>query len=119
MDSILTELLAEGVDVKEALEQIDGDEEIYLFVLRRFTNDDSIIKIEKELNTNEVEKVFDIAHTLKGMYASLYFIKEFEICSEIVEMLRGCNTISEEVFLKFKELKMLHNRKIGIIERQD
>ena len=116
MRTVLVELEEAGVNVPEALEQIGGDEEVYLYVLRRFANDRGIDSLVKAFEKNDMGNAFDVAHTLKGMYASIYFQREFEICSEIVELLRDNDGNAAEAATKLEVLNRLHRQKLGIMK---
>ena len=78
-----------GANVDEGLMRCMNDEGFYLSLVTSALNDERVYLLEKEIDENDLDKAFETAHALKGMYGNLSLTPLFEPMNEMTELLRG------------------------------
>lgn len=77
-----------GVNTKEGLERCLNNEDFYFRLITKAINDDSFIKLKKELENKNYDEAFKIAHSLKGVLGNLSITPMYKIVYELTELLR-------------------------------
>jgi len=77
----LPEELKEYIDLEAGLARIMGNAKIYLKMLDIFVKNKEFENFRAVLETGDLEKASEVAHTIKGMTGNLSFTKLFEISS--------------------------------------
>lgn len=113
MKKVFGILRDKGVNIDEAIEQVGEREDLYLIVLSKFTNDSNIYMLKELVDNKDFEKAMLVAHTLKGVYASLYFMNEYLLSSNIVKELRM--NITDNIQNEVMELYTMHMEKLQIL----
>lgn len=70
-----------GIDVDGTMQRFLGNQELFVKFMKKFTNDQEIIKLKEALANKEYEDVYTSAHTLKGVCANLGMIPLFNVFS--------------------------------------
>ena len=102
MDSRLAKLKSWGCEIDKTMERFLDDEEFYFECYEEALNDPGFSQLEEALKKHDIRQSFDIAHTLKGLFANLGLTSLFEAVSEIVEPLRAGT--DEGLLTKYQEL---------------
>ena len=77
-----------GADVDEGLERCMGNEGFYLRMIGLAAQDKQIDKLVSLTEAGKLEEAFEVAHSLKGMYANLALTPISDPITEITEYLR-------------------------------
>jgi HPt (histidine-containing phosphotransfer) domain-containing protein len=77
-----------GAAVDEGLKRCLDDEDFYLELVRSTVADDRISELEQCLADKDLDKAFEVAHALKGMYGNISITPIYEPLSRITELLR-------------------------------
>lgn len=80
-------LRTSGADVDDGLKRCMNMEAFYLDLVQRAIADDQLVQLEQALLAGDLDKGFEIAHALKGVYANLSLTPLFVPVSEITELL--------------------------------
>ncbi|MFK4785654.1 Hpt domain-containing protein [Fusobacterium sp. MFO224] len=104
---VLVELDNFGCDIKEALDRVLGDEELYMICLDKFMDDEGFNKLGKFIEEKDIEKAFNESHTLKGVSGNLGITPLYELLVIIVEKLRK-NSL-EGVLNDYKKMMISYN----------
>ncbi len=107
---LIVSLIKYGVDTESAIERFMGDSELYRSCLEAFFDDASIALLGEALMSNDCEKAFFAAHTLKGVAGNLGLNPIHETLVKIVEPLRegrceGLEAEYEELLHELDALK--------------
>ena len=78
-----------GADVDKGIVRCMNKEDFYLMLVNKALGDTRVYQLEEELKNNNYHSAFEIAHTLKGMYANLSLTPLSAPISEITELLRN------------------------------
>ena len=78
-----------GADVDEALVRCMNNEEFYIMLVGKVTEDGRLAQLEQQLAAKDLDAAFETAHALKGMYANLSLTPLTVPISEITELLRS------------------------------
>lgn len=82
-----------------------GEEEFLYMLLNRFAADTAIEELETAMRSHEAERIFDQAHTLKGVAENLGLKPLYEKVSILVEITRkGSVEGADEVFAQVKQI---------------
>ena len=77
-----------GANTKEGLERCLNKEELYFRLITKAADDDSCLKLKKEIEDKNYDEAFKIAHSLKGVLGNLAITPMYEIVFELTELLR-------------------------------
>lgn len=78
-----------GVNTREGMERCLNNEQFYLRLVKKSTEDENCEKLRDALEKNDLDAAFTLAHTLKGVYGNLALTPLFEIVNEMTELLRA------------------------------
>lgn len=115
--SILSELDNYGCNIKEALDRVLGDEELYMICLEKFMDDEGFNRLGEFIEEKDIEKAFNESHTLKGVSGNLGLIPLYELLVKIVEQLRensleGVLEDYKKIMRSYNEIKKISRQKI-------
>ena len=88
MDNFKEIFAAYGVDYDATLRRFAGNMVLYLRVLGMLPNDKSLEKLGAAIDSGDLDKAFEAAHTLKGVAGNLGLTPLLEAVHTIVEPLR-------------------------------
>ena len=108
-------LLAEGVDVDEAMERFMGNEALMMKFLLRFSQDENFAKLKQAMVQEDVQAAFEAAHTLKGVAGNLSMKTFFHQVSDIVEELRSGKLAEAEA--KMPDLEAVYERTLDVLKQ--
>lgn len=108
-------LLAEGIDVDEAMERFMGNEALMMKFLLRFSQDENFAKLKQAMVQEDVQAAFEAAHTLKGVAGNLSMKTFFHQVSDIVEELRSGNLAEAEA--KMPDLETVYVRTLDMLRQ--
>jgi len=78
-----------GANVDEGLARCLNDAGFYISLVTSAIKDDGIYRLEEAIAANDLDKAFEIAHALKGMYSNISITPVFEPVNEMTELLRS------------------------------
>lgn len=78
-----------GADYETTLARFMGNEQLYLRILRKFPQDDTLQKLGQALRDGDCTNAFNAAHTLKGVTGNLGLTPLYRAVCSIVEPLRA------------------------------
>ena len=78
-----------GADVDTGLARCMNNESFYIMLIGKVIEDKRLALLEKQLADRELDKAFETAHALKGMYANLSLDPLTKPVSEMTELLRS------------------------------
>lgn len=84
----IEKLKAFGADTEDGLQRCMDDTDFYLMLVQSAVTDEQIIALEQQTAQKELDKAFETAHALKGIYANLSLTPLYDIVSGITESLR-------------------------------
>ena len=93
-------LKAYGANVEEGVKRCLDDEDFYIDLVISAIPDERIDELEMRINSGDLDKAFEIAHALKGMYGNISITPIYEPISEITEQLRSRNSIDYSQYLQ-------------------
>ena len=82
-------LKALGVNTDEGLARCLNNEAFYLNLVATALEDDSFAQLEAAVNSGDLKKGFETAHSLKGVLGNLALTPLYEPVAEITELLRA------------------------------
>lgn len=85
----LDELRGFGANVDEGLARCMNNETFYLGLVATVLTDTKLSELGAALNAGDLDKAFDLAHALKGMYGNLSLYPLFKPINEMTELLRS------------------------------
>ena len=78
-----------GADVDEGLARCMNMEDFYITLVVKVLADNRFPLLEQQISDGDLDKAFETAHALKGMYANLSLTPLTKPVSEITELLRS------------------------------
>ena len=78
-----------GGDYNSTMPRFMNNESMYRKFLNMLFKDDNLKKLNDAIQSGDLEKAFEAAHTLKGVCANLGFTQLFKVSSDLTEELRG------------------------------
>ncbi len=78
-----------GADVEDGLKRCLDNEGFYIDLVKSVIPDTRVAELEKAIGDNDLDKAFEIAHALKGMYANLALTPLTKPVCEATELLRS------------------------------
>ncbi len=116
MDEALKGTLTEaGIDVDGAMERFMNNDNMFKKFQLKFPNDPNVGLLKEGLATDDCDKAFRAAHTLKGVCGNLSYVNLAKISSEVTECLRAKDM--ESAKQKMPELEAEYNRIIEVINK--
>ena len=88
-----------GADVDEGIKRCLDDEDFYLELVQSVIPDTRIDELEGYIGEGDLDKAFEVAHALKGMYGNMSLKPIYEPISEMTEHLRGREKIDYSPFI--------------------
>ena len=82
-------LRAYGADVEEGLARCMNDEAFYLRMVNMAVEDRNFGRLEEAVEQDEIPRIFEAAHALKGMLGNLALKPLFRPASEMTELARA------------------------------
>lgn len=92
-----------GVDVNTGLKRFMNNEALYMKFLNKFLTEPTYEQLKECIEKEDYQEAFRQAHTLKGVSANLSLILLTDKVSQLVELLRNCESPTEEISVKAKE----------------
>ncbi|MBC5649446.1 Hpt domain-containing protein [Christensenella tenuis] len=78
-----------GIDYQDGLRRMSGNEALYHKFLKKFLQDESLIRLKDCLSEGDMEGVYEAAHTLKGTSGTLGMYELSDCCDEVCKKLRN------------------------------
>ena len=85
----LTKLSEFGANVEEGLRRCVNNEALYLKLVEKTIRDPSFDELREAAEKGDLERGFELAHSLKGVTANLSLTPLFTPISEITELFRN------------------------------
>ncbi len=85
----IEKLKAYGANVEEGLQRCMNMPDFYLMLVNKSIANNQIPSLEEAINSNDLQKAFEIAHSLKGVFGNLSITPLYEAFVEITEPLRN------------------------------
>lgn len=90
MNDLLFTLAKNGCkDLPKTLERFLNDEQFYRSLLAQMLDDEGFEQLGEALRQQDIQKSFEISHTLKGIIGMCGIDPMYELIQEIVEPLRA------------------------------
>ena len=89
-----------GADTDDGLKRCMNMEDFYLELVSTVLDDAQLNELTKAVNAGNLEKAFESAHALKGVYANLALTPLYEPVSEMTELLRSRTETDYQPFLE-------------------
>lgn len=89
MSELINKLSHHGMDVKDAMSRFMGDEELFEFCFKKFSQDKGFAELGEALKAKDYDNAFKAAHSLKGVAGNLGLRSLFDYISVLVEVLRA------------------------------
>ena len=80
------------VDEKALLNRFSGNRALMERFIRKFPQDKTFEELRQAESAGDTEKLFQAAHTLKGISGNLGMDRLYRLCSQLVEELRANRT---------------------------
>ena len=78
-----------GADTEDGLKRCLDMEDFYLDLVKTSMDDSQLNELAAALDARDLNKAFECAHALKGVYANLSLTPLFKPVSEMTELLRS------------------------------
>lgn len=85
----IQKLQESGVNTKEGLERCLNNEQFYFKMIKKAMADDSVEKLKSAIEAGDLDKAFEIAHSLKGVTGNLALTSLYEPIAEMTDHLRA------------------------------
>jgi len=89
-----------GADTEEALSRMMGNEAFYLKLIPRIFDDKNFEALEQNIKAGDLDKAFEVAHSLKGVLGNLSLTPLLEPVKEVTELLRARKDVDYSPYLK-------------------
>ena len=98
-----------GANVDEALVRCLNNESFYLMLVNKAMKDNPVGQLKEAVEAGDLDKGFEIAHSLKGVMANLALTPICKPVNEITELLRArtvtdYSPLLEEITARSREL---------------
>ncbi len=103
-----------GADVDEGIKRCLDDESFYIDLVQSVIPDTRFEELEQLIADGDLDKAFEVAHALKGMYGNMSLKPIYDPVCEITEHLRGREKIDYTPFIneakaQKQKLTEIHN----------
>jgi len=88
----IEELKKNGADIETGLSRCIGKEALYLKLVNMGLGDAKFEELGTALQSNDLQKSFELCHALKGVIGNLALTPLFEALSQMTEKLRNKET---------------------------
>lgn len=95
MSKLTDQLRAEGADMDGAMDRLCGDEELFASCFAYFLSDPAFSALSDAIDVGDSTAAFESAHALKGVAGNLGLTDVYDLCSALVEPLRGGGPVTE------------------------
>ena len=92
-----------GIDTKEALSRMMGNEALLMRILSKLKTDKNYDSLREALSKDDAEGAFTASHTLKGIYGNVSATELFKLFSEQTELLRSGDLEGGKRLMKYIE----------------
>lgn len=94
-----------GIDYANAISRFLGKEDLYFDFLRKFIANNSFHELKPAIESNDADKVFEIAHSLKGVTGNLSLYRLNQLLIPFTESVRNKDNCLEakELFPQLEE----------------
>ena len=102
-------------DVDEGIRRCVNNEEFYLRMVKMALESEDIGKLKERFDAGDIKGAFACAHNLKGVFGNLSLTPIFKPVSELTELLRSREPVSDDggriavIYEKIDELKKIMN----------
>jgi len=101
-----------GCKVEEGIQRCMNNESFYLMLVNKGLKDEDITNLKSAVSSGDLQKGFEVAHAMKGVYGNLSLTPLYDISSKICEHLRNKDQIDylpllnelERIYLQIKAL---------------
>ena len=105
-------LKALGCNTDEGLQRCMNNADFYLMLVNKGLKDEDIANLKSAINSGDLQKGFEQAHAMKGVYGNLSLTPLFNPTSEICEHLRNKDAIDyapllNEIEKAYQQIKAL------------
>ena len=91
MEQFLLRIQEQGADTDSAMERFLGDKALYFECLSQFITDPSFLALKQAIEERNYDRIFNYAHTLKGVAGNLSLIPIFEAAGNMLNSLKEQN----------------------------
>jgi len=85
----LNDVSVEYIDVKDALNRVGGNMDLYKRLLKRFVEGTQLGELNTVLQAGNAEEASRLAHTIKGVAANLSLIKLRDVTMDLELVIKG------------------------------
>lgn len=78
-----------GADTESGMNRCMNNEEFYIMLVNSVLPDNRLEQLERSVTDGDLDKAFEIAHALKGMYGNISLTPIYEPISQMTELLRS------------------------------
>ena len=78
-----------GANTKEGLSRCLNNESFYLKLVKKAAESDEFEKLQEAIGSGDLDRAFEIAHSLKGVTGNLSLTPVFQPVVEMTELLRS------------------------------
>ena len=78
-----------GADTESGMNRCMNNEEFYIMLVNSVLPDNRLEQLERAVTDRDLDKAFEIAHALKGMYGNISLTPIYEPISQMTELLRS------------------------------
>ena len=78
-----------GINYKDGLRRMNGNEALYRKFLKKFLQDESIVRLKDCLSEGDMEGVYEAVHTLKGTSGTLGMYDLADSCDAMCKKIRN------------------------------
>ena len=103
-----------GCNVEEGLGRCLNNEAFYLRLVNSILQDNKVDLLEEALNQGDLQKAFEAAHALKGVYGNLAITPLYVKVSEITELLRSKTEMDYKPLMS--EIRELFTRFVSLAD---
>ena len=82
-------LNALGCNTDEGLQRCMNNADFYLMLVNKGLKDEDVANLKAAISSGDLQKGFEVAHAMKGVYGNLSLTPLFNLASEICEHLRN------------------------------
>ena len=108
-------LIGGGIDIDALLERCMGNEFLVERLLKKFPGDSSYEKLQKSMETGDVDSMLDASHTLKGVCGNLSINDLFNLLNRQVQIVRSGNT--DEAKAMMADIVQKYEQAVQAIEK--
>lgn len=101
----IEKLKAFGANTDEGVQRCMNNVDFYLMLVNKSLANNQIPSLEDAINSGDLQKGFEIAHVMKGVFGNLSLTPLYEATCEITELLRNKTEMDYSSLLeKIKQL---------------